>query len=313
MLMLPSGIFAQPVPAEVENIPHLVTFGNKADTHWGDDDFCNIFFFVIPQEYRDPVYIRVFDPECIGAIDEINGFFNTKTEFSIYGGEETWSNEDAKTGNPTGNFRSGNLLVSKTFGGEVRYDEKWYSFGPFNPTEGEYVKDFQGYVFKIIVMGIDGDDGNLYNFYLSSSDRENLGIEGANAFTYEYCFRLYNDPNQISHIYPYVDDRVISIRQTNFDWDDDGIIRTVTVARQNQLNAVSGDNFEVASEFKVQPEELNTSFDFQFIKSKNPLVRNNNVVITVKNQYGEALPFNTVPIGGVPKFRYGISVKPIKR
>ncbi len=300
---------AQPVPAKVENIPHLVTFGNHAETSWGDDDFCNIFFFIVPKSYHDPFYIRVYDPDTGGEVDELNGEFNTKTEFSVYGGEGCWTDDI----DPSGTFRNGNLLASKIFSLSPEYDQKWYTFGPFNPTEGEYAEEFQGYIFKIITLGIAGDDGNLYNFYLSTSDETNLPIEGGDAFTYEYGFRLWNDTMNISHIYPYVDDRVVSIKQTNFDWDNDGEIRTVTVARLYQLNKVSGEDVWAESEFKIVDKEKNTSFDFQFIKRKDPLVRNNNVVISVRNQYGELLPFHTVPIGGVPKFQYGAAAKPIRK
>jgi hypothetical protein len=54
------GIYAQPVPAGDENIPYLMTFGPKASTSWGDDDFSQTFFFL--KNFSQPVYIR-FDPE----------------------------------------------------------------------------------------------------------------------------------------------------------------------------------------------------------------------------------------------------------
>ena len=59
---------AQSVPSVEEKISFLVTFGGDADTDWGDDDFCQIFFFLVPESLDDPFYIRVFDPE-IGQID----------------------------------------------------------------------------------------------------------------------------------------------------------------------------------------------------------------------------------------------------
>ena len=55
--------FSQSVPAEEENIPYLVTFGNKADKSWGDDDFSQTFFFKVPKSYKGMVYVRVYDPE----------------------------------------------------------------------------------------------------------------------------------------------------------------------------------------------------------------------------------------------------------
>lgn len=300
----------QPVPAPEENIPFLMTFGKDADPSWGDDDFCLVFFFSVPVDYTDPVYIRVFDPEIGGEIDEVNIEFNTRMSYDVYGGVGAHSDQDAQNDEPVGNYRSGNLLASKIFGIDPQYDNDWYTFGPFNPTEGEFEEDFNTNVFKLIVQGISGDDGNLYRFFLSSQADRNVEIEGGNAFTYEYSFRLWNNPNNISHIYPYIDDETISVRQSNFDWDDDGLIRTVSVIRNSHLNTVSGEKNWSESEMVIQDEEVNTSLDFQFIKKKTPgVVRNNNVVISVKNQYNVTLPFYTVPIGGVPKYKYAISVK----
>lgn len=308
-LLFPGFAFSQPVPASDENIPFLMTFGPKSQTSWGDDDFSQTFFFRIPKDFKDPLYIRVYDPDIGGAFDELNGVWDTKTTFSVFGGKECYTHKDAQETQPVGNYKSGNLLATKTFGEDPRYDKNWYTFGPFNPTEGEFVAKFDGYIFKIIADGIAGDDGNLYRYYLSTSYNENKPIEGANAFTYEYSFRMHDDPNEVSHIYPFVDDKTISVKISNFDWDYDGFIRVVSVARQGQMCKVSGDDYWVEDEFKIMEEEHNKSLDLQFIKKRNPPVRNNNVVINVRNQYGELLPFFVIPIGGVPKYNHSIGVK----
>lgn len=308
-LLLFCFIEAQPVPAGDENIPFLMTFGANSETSWGDDDFSQTFFFSIPKDFNEPVFIRVYDPDIGGEIDEINGIWDTKTTYSIYGGKGSYTDKDAQETSPTGNYKSGNLLASKTFGENPKYDKGWYTFGPFNPTEGEFVSKFEAYFIKAIADGITGDDGNLYRYYLSTRYDENIQVEGGNAFAYEYSFRLYNDENEVSHIYPYVDDRTISVKLSNFDWDNDGFIRTVSVARKGQLSKVSNEDVWVEDEFKIFEEEKNTSLDIQFIKSKNPVVRNNNVVVNVRNQYGELLPFYVIPIGGVPKYKYNIGAK----
>jgi len=301
--------YGQPVPSEVENIPFLMTFGKQAATSWGDNDFSQTFFFVIPGDYKKPIYIRVYDPDCGGAYDELNGVFNTETSFSVYGGKGCYTDNDAQSGEPIGNYKSGNLLATKTFGVNPQYDKNWYTFGPFNPTEGEYVAQFKGHVFKVIVEGASGDDGNLYRFYLSTEQNSNKSIEGANAFTFEYCFRMWDDPNQVSHIYPYVDDRTITVREGNFDWDDDGYILIVSVVRQSQPLPVSSEDNWVFSDFQIMPKEKNTSLDIQVIKRKSPVVRNNNVVLQIKNQYNEALKFYAAPIGGVPRPKLGIGAR----
>jgi len=311
--VLATGMDAQPVPAGDENIPYLMTFGPKAGTSWGDDDFSQTFFFLVPKSFTQPVYIKVFDPDIGEAIDELDGIFDTKMIYSVYGGKECYSHKDAMETQPTGNYKSGNMLASKTFGEQPLYDQQWYTFGPFNPSEGEFVPKFDGYIFKIICDGVSGDDGNLYRYFLSTDPEENKAVEGANAFAYEYSFRMWDDPKEVSHIYPFVDDRAISVKLSNFDWDSDGFIRTVSVARKGQLSKVSSEDNWVEDEFKIFDDEKNTSLDIQFIKRSNPPVKNNNVVVSVRNQYGELLPFYVIPIGGVPKYKYGVKAEKVNK
>lgn len=314
LLILPCfslNLFSQEVPCpKDENIPYLVTFGPDACPSWGDDDFSQAFFFVIPEAHTQPVYIRVFDPDTGGEHDEINGFWNTKINFSVYGGEGAHSDPDAQGVDPVGNYRSGNLMASRTFGNEPEWDDKWYTFGPFNPAEGEYQEQFGGNVFKVIAEGVEGNDGNMYRYFLSTHPDQNIPVEGANAFAYEYTFRLWNDAEQISSIFPYIDEHTIYVEIRNFDWDYDGEIRVISVARQGELLTVSGDDEWKENRLEILPEERNTSMQIQFRKQQDPLVRNNNVVVNIRNQYDEALPFYVIPIGGVPVYRYGIGVRP---
>jgi hypothetical protein len=65
---------------------------------------------------------------------------------------------------------------------------------------------------------------------------------------------------------------------------------------------VSGENNWVSSFIPVEPAEVNSSLDFQFHKRQGELVRNNNVVIMLQNQRGDALRFYSSPIGGVPVY-----------
>jgi len=313
IVFLSESAFSQPVPNVDENIPFLMTFGNKAETSWGDDDFSSTFFFLLPKSHNQPVFIRVYDPDSGGDIDELAGVWDSRTTFSVYGGKGCWSDKAAQGTETTGNYKSGTLLATKTFGEEPRYDKNYYTFGPFNPSEGEYTERWDGNVFKVICEGISGDDGNMYRYFLSTDANSDKPVEGANAFAYEYSFRMHNNPEEVSHIYPFVDDQTVTVRLSNFDWDSDGFIRTVSVARKGQLSPVSAEDVWETSEFKILDAEKNTSLDIQFIKKKTPPIKNNNVVIYVKNQYGQNLEFFTSPIGGVPKYKYSIGVKPVQQ
>ncbi|MDZ4750179.1 MAG: hypothetical protein SGI87_01095 [Flavobacteriales bacterium] len=299
LLFSQKSSLAQPVPALEENIPFLVTFSKQAESKWGDDDFCQVFFFQIPQDFKDPIYLRVFDPDCGGQHDEMNVTYNSLTKYSVYGGIGCISDEDARDPNPIGNYKSGNLLATKTFGIDTKYDNNWYTFGPFNPSEGELSKKYGGYVFKLICEGIKGDDGNLYRYYMTTKPNTNISVEGGNAFTFEYTFRLHSDPWQTSHVYPYIDDKVVSLMQSNFDWDNDGYIRLFSISSLGTNLSTSGDNNWTQNVYRVTQEEKGKSMDIQFTKDDKNLVNNNNVVFYLTNQYGDLLPFYTVPLGGL--------------
>lgn len=302
-------VSSQSAPAVDENIPYLMTFGGNAVTSWGDDDFCQIFFWVVPASQKQPVYLRVFDPDTGGSLDELKADFNTVVSFSIYGGERCWSDTAAQSIRPSGSFKSGYLLASKSFGSDPKYDRNWYCFGPFNPSEGEYVEKLGGHVFKIIAQGVSGDDGNIYKYFLSTSASENRAVEGGNLFTYKYHFRLPDNQKQVCQIYPFADEETISVEVRNFDWDDDGTIRIFSVAKNGVMCSVSSENEWIRKVFPIVNVERNSSLEIQFIKSQTKQIKNNNVVVTVLNQYGITLPFYVIPIGGIPVYTPEIKVK----
>src|SRR4030042_1831544 len=258
-LFLSPYSYGQPVPGKDENITALVTFGKQGETSWGDDDFNSVWFFAIPRDFTQQFYIRVFDPDTGGEHDEIQGEFNTRTTFSIYGGQGV------------------------------------------DPDKNEESKGWTS-----------GDDGNLYRYFLSRDPENNIPIEGANAFTYEYTFRMWNDFKSVAHVYPYVDTGVIYIRLRNFDWDRDGHILVVSTYKQGIDAPISNEDDWADYRIAIEPKEVGSSLDFQFHKRQGELVKNNNVVVTLENQRGDALQFFSSPIGGVPVYQTSIQYRKVK-
>jgi hypothetical protein len=298
-LMYANG-YSQRVPNESESIDYMITFGKDAPSSTGDDDHVQIFFFIIPKAYDQPFYVRVYDPDTGGNHDELKSAYNTKCKFTLFGGEGAFSNEDARKTNPVANMKSGNIVASKIFGSEEDYDSKWYTFGPFNPAEGEFSEEVKGRVFKIITEGLSGDDGNAYRLFLSVDAKKNVPVEGANAFTYEYTFRLPLTKG-VSHLYPFIDKSVISITQYNFDFDNDGEILIYSVAKNRHESETSGDNIWASGKHEIKDSEKNTTLDLQIFKKDDA---QNSVSVYVTNQYNQAVAFFSVPIGGPPKFKY---------
>lgn len=306
LLAMTSIIQAQMVPSSFEQIDYLVTFGPESNPAWGDDDNSQVFFFVIPASFTKPVYIRVFDPSTGSNIDERNGEWNTKTKFSVYGGKGTHSHPDSRKTDPVGKYKSGRLMASKSFSNETRYDNKWYTFGPFNPQEGERADEMGGFVIKVIAEGIQGNDGNLYKYFLSTQADVNREVEGANAFTYEYSFRLPERINSVAHLYPFIDKEMVSITQHNFDFDAEGSVLIYSVAKNRHKADISLNNDWGISKHMIDEEEKNTSMDLQIVKRKTS---RNDMVCYVTNQYDEAVAFFSSPIGGPPKYKYKVDVK----
>ncbi|WP_370087843.1 hypothetical protein [Ekhidna sp.] len=306
MLIFATNASAQLVPSEFEQITHLVTFGAESKPGWGDDDHNQTFFFVVPESFTKPVYIRVFDPDIGGAHDEPNGEWDTGVKFSVYGGIGAHSDPDAKKIDPVGNHKSGTLLASKLFQSETRYDNDWYTFGPFNPMEGEDAPELNGRVFKVIAEGIAGNDGNLYKYFLSTKATENKEVEGANAFTYEYSFRLPERKNTVAHLYPFMDEKVVSITQHNFDFDFEGSILIYSIAKNRHRVTASANSKWGTSKHPIVEEERNTTVDMQIVKGRTS---RNDMVCYITNQYDEAVAFFSVPVGGPPKFKYKVNLR----
>ena len=298
---------AQAVPNAGERVESLVTFGAQSDKQWGDDDFTQTFFFLIPSTQRAPVYIRVFDPDCSGKNDDLKGSANTTTSFSLYGGPGTFSGPQAREPRPTNPVPTGRLLKSQTFGNDPQYDGKWYTFGPLNPLEGELVDEFKGRVFKLVARGLTGNDGNLYRYFFSTSPTANVSVEGGNAFTYEYCFRLPATATKTTvHLYPFVNDKVVSIKQSNFDADNAATLNVFSVAKNGQSGTMSGNDEWTSSVFPVSPKEHGLSLDFRLTSTK---AAPNDLVFYVTDQYETAMPFFAIPLGGPPRYQYDINVK----
>ncbi len=307
-LLLSGFIKAQPIPSASENIDYICTFGKEAEITWGDDDFIQTFFFLIPKANKLPVYIRIFDPNCGGKNDQINpvgAAYNTSTRFTVYGGKGAFSDPDAQKANPQGNYKSGVQLATNTFNAEGVYDDKYFSFGPFNPAEGEYIKEFDSYIIKIIAESYTGNDGNLYRYFLSQSTTTNLPVEGSNAFTYKYTFRLKSGKTETAHLYPLIDDNTISIRQNNFDFDNEGMIKIFSVSKNGIPVALSNDGAWASSVHNVTAAEKGKSMNLQIIKNKS---RINDMTFYILDQYDKAIPFLAIPIGGVPKFKFNLGV-----
>ena len=123
---------------------------------------------------------------------------------------------------------------------------------------------------------------------------------------------MWNDFKSVAHIYPYIDTGIVYIKQSNFDWDNDGNILVVSRYKQGISVPISNEDDYKESRIPVEAQEVGSSLDFQFHKRQGDLVKNNNVVITLENQRGDALEFFSSPIGGVPVYQPSLKIDKVK-
>lgn len=293
---------AQTFPGEGDNIDYLVTSGAGANLSAGDDDHQQSIFFLVPKNYSGSFYIRIYDPETSSSIDEINDSLPTKTSFSVYGGNGTLSNKTSRSVNYQSTI-PGTQLKKRTFSNTQEYANTWFTFGPFNPKRGEFSEELDGYVIKLVIEGKEGNDVNLYKVALSSSSNANIPVSGANIFTYEYSFRLKSSASAVGHIYPYIDKQIISIKQYNFDADNDIQLKLFSTSKKGDLAKVSGNGNWSSSLHNITENEKGKCIDMQLQKQAG---WHNDIVMYVLNQYDEAVPFFASPIGGSvkPSFKF---------
>jgi PKD repeat protein len=160
--------------ADVDTVP-FITFGPQAPAQKGDDDFSQSIVIRVPDSVEDRLYLRVFDPDVGGSADEPTGLWNTETRFSL------WSAGDAAAGAPEAGegvspVLPGPVLIDERFGESPETDGGWHTLGAFRPDQGESVPGF--HLFGFTAQGLSGDDGNLFDLFISKDPSSNQAVPG---------------------------------------------------------------------------------------------------------------------------------------
>ena len=220
---------------------YLGTYGADAgfSPRQGDVDQVQVLFLEIPQGTPDPLFIRVYDPDCGGTLDIQNGFaWDTPFTYTVYGGSGAYGPD----------IGSGTVLTTAIFTEDAGIDGSWYSFGPFGAAQGDLVNGKS--ILKLTVVGgpeppfTSGSglaDLNLYNVALSTSPATNATPAGARIFAFEWTFLIpqatYDVPPRM---FPYVSSDVITLTQHNWDYDNVGGTAGITITTPIRTIAVSG-------------------------------------------------------------------------
>jgi len=261
-----------PSPDTTLETGSVLTFGRGAPGTDGDDDHVQVIFFEVPASCGDNLYFRIHDADTGGggageAIDEADSpppwNWNTTITYTLRGYTGTYTHSDARSHRPgSAGINSGTLLTRTVIGNDPAYDGNWnLVFGPYTAGDGELVGSSR--VFKLVVEGAGGDDGNLYNVVLSTDPLTNIAPAGSRVFAHSWTFPLPLDPSRRSPLYPYVSQGTVFFEQHNWDMDyASGTMTLYTPMREIVLSGsdISGDGGEAWSSRRVQAGEDRTSW-----------------------------------------------------
>lgn len=272
--VLPRAFTVHPRPNPTNTldseVAFIAAFGPDALGAEGDDDHVQIIFFEVPDGSGD-LYIRIFDPDTGGMHDEpgLDVTFNTTIAFTLRGGSRAYTEPDARSYRPgsTG-INSGTFIIGTVIGDDVTLDNAWLSW-TVNRSQGELVGSSR--VFKLVVQGASGDDGNLYQVAISTSPTDNLEVPGARIFAYSWCASLPTPGDEVV-VYPFVPAGASRVTQFNFDFDvsSGSAINLTTPLRNLSVFQLSGNDAVASEEFITFSGERDTTWSARYVAGSQP-------------------------------------------
>ncbi|WP_187971090.1 PKD domain-containing protein [Aquibium microcysteis] len=159
--------------------PHLVVFGPLARVNEGDHDFRQVVRVMVPAD-AGRIHLRVFDPDTGGAFDEAKGGYDSAIRFSLFGAGARAVIQRDGDGVPQERVE-GTPLGTIDFGTDATADGRWATL--FSAEASSGIEAAGGREFMLVVEGLSGNDGNVFDVAVSSSDARNEAIDGARLST----------------------------------------------------------------------------------------------------------------------------------
>jgi hypothetical protein len=254
---------------------YVSTFGPAAPTDRGDNDHVQEIFFDVPASYTGDMAIWIFDADTGGANDELYGGVTTTIRYTLHGSGQ---------------------LTRTVIGVDTAYDGQWVSvFGPYPANAGAPVGN--SLVFRLVVEGASGGDGNVYNVALSTNSTTNTAPPGSRIFAYAWTFPVY--PNSPRWLYPYVPQDTLLFEQHNWDMDGLGTMRLYTPIRDFPVSAISGDQTEASSSHGVDPAEDGATWGVRMEFASAPPDSDHRTFWAI-DDVGSALAIFTLPTTSPP-------------
>lgn len=169
--------------AGIAENPLLITYGNRAPIREGDPDYRQLVRFSVPSGFDGRLHVRVFDADTGGTKDEEFFRYDTSMRYALFAASPNIS--DGLTRDEDGILTetpAGRLLGETTISVDDARDGRWSTLFSVNADQGEVIAGRRE--FFVLVEGIAGDDGNVFDVFVSRADDENLLPEGAKLYSF---------------------------------------------------------------------------------------------------------------------------------
>jgi len=295
-------VYARPHPTTTfgSDDAHVTIFGPGAGTDEGDDDHMQIIFFEVPDTAPDVYYIHIFDADTGGDNDEEKGgsFGDTVMTYTVRGGAGAYTHPHARSAHPdAAGIGSGEQLIAqRVISEDVTLDDGWLTL-PISRTQGEQVEGVR--IFKLVVEGKEGDDGNWYEVAFSADVDNNVAVTNSRVFAFSWCLVLPNPSDDAVPLYPYVPSGTSTVTQFNFDFRNSGGITLTTPLRDLVVSpgGISGSGVSASESFTTDEGETGTTWSARYLSDWQPT---RNVITVWFTGDGTELPIFTSPTMPIP-------------
>ncbi len=177
----------------------------------------------------------------------------------------------------------GKLIEREAFGEDPALDNEWHTFATLDPADGELVDGYM--VFKLLVEGAAGNDGNAFDVAVSTSEARNVSPEGLMVLNDAPTLRL--DGEGVAELRFWIPSKAKSVTVHNFDTAGarltfDTAFRSVDVSS----SAAQGETGETTIDLNPGEADAAAAITFHNDGSETP----NDATLYVTDSAGNPIP-----------------------
>jgi len=261
--------------------PKFVTYGSIGNPKDGDNNKIQAINFLVPDKYIGNVSVRIFDADASEHFDSKFGEYNSHFRFSLFRNE--YKEEDLISFAYFSQNHYADLIHSFIVGDEIEFDNNWVTVAEITKTSS--MNDY----FTLFVEGLDGNDANVFEVYLSSNKNENIEIPGSLIYSFQPSIRLSPTMDKITLRF-FVDDMSDEIFLHTFDYDKTRIYMS-TILRDDVPLVENNPTEWSKIKFKLNQYESNNWIGLNYGPLK---IDYNDVNFKITDKYGNSirLPMN---------------------